>query len=149
MFALRNPAWQNGEAGRSAEALFRRGVTRWISNHHAANSDRTPTVQRGSGKHPRPFRAQGVASLESRQLFGTDSDLGQLALIRAACGIGVCQVRIAKRDPSLVRVLPRHFELRLDTWVTMHAGLRSSPRCKVTFDALVRGLGRMASSKTG
>ena len=38
---------------------------------------------------------------------GPNSDLGELALIRAGCGIGVCQVGIAKRDPSLVRVLPR------------------------------------------
>lgn len=78
----------------------------------------------------------------SREAFSlrTDSDLGQLAMMRAGCGIGACQVVIAKRDPSLVRVLPRHWELKLETWVTMHADLRSSPRCKVTFDALVRGL---------
>ncbi len=72
----------------------------------------------------------------------TDSDLAQLALIRAGCGIGVCQVRIARRDLSLVRVLSRHFEMKLETWITMHEDLRSSPRCKVTFDALVRGLGK-------
>jgi hypothetical protein len=50
------------------------------------------------------------------------------------------QLALAKRDPSLVRVLPRHFELKLETWVTMHEDLRSSPRCKVTFDALIKGL---------
>ncbi len=70
----------------------------------------------------------------------TDSDLGQLALLRAGCGIGVCQVALARRDPSLVRVLPRQFALALETWVTMHEDLRDSPRCKVTFDALVKGL---------
>lgn len=71
-----------------------------------------------------------------------DSDLAQLALIRAGCGIGACQVGIASRDPSLVRVLPTQFELKLDTWVTMHEDLRSSSRCLVTFHALVRGLSR-------
>ena len=70
----------------------------------------------------------------------TDSDIGQLALIRSGCGIGACQVALARRDPSLVRVLPRHFELKLQTWVTMHEDLRGSPRCKATFDALVKGL---------
>jgi DNA-binding transcriptional LysR family regulator len=70
----------------------------------------------------------------------TDSDLAQLALIRSGCGIGVCQVAIAKREPSLVRVMPRRFEFKLETWVAMHEDLRASPRCKVTFDALVRGL---------
>jgi DNA-binding transcriptional LysR family regulator len=70
----------------------------------------------------------------------TDSDLAQLALIRAGCGIGACQVGIARRDESLVRVLPRQVELKLETWITMHQDLRSSARCKVTFDALVDAL---------
>ena len=78
----------------------------------------------------------------SRERFSmrTDNDLAQLALIRAGCGIGVCQVGIAKRDAALVRVLQRQFELKLDTWVTMHEDLRSSLPCRVMFDALVRGL---------
>jgi DNA-binding transcriptional LysR family regulator len=70
----------------------------------------------------------------------TDSDVGQLALIRAGCGIGACQVALAKRSPELTRVLSQKFEFNLDTWVTMHEDLRNSPRCKVTFDALVTGL---------
>jgi DNA-binding transcriptional LysR family regulator len=70
----------------------------------------------------------------------TDSDVGQLALIRAGCGIGGCQVPLARGNADLVRVLPLKFELKLDTWVTMHEDLRNSARCKVTFDALVQGL---------
>jgi DNA-binding transcriptional LysR family regulator len=69
-----------------------------------------------------------------------DSDLGQLALIRAGCGIGACQVALARRDAGLVRVLPEHVTYKLETWVTMHEGLRGSPRCKVVFEALVEGL---------
>ena len=70
----------------------------------------------------------------------TDSDLAHLALIRAGAGIGVCQIPIARRDEAIVRVLPRQFSLPLETWVTMHEDLRNSPRCRVTFDALVKGL---------
>lgn len=70
----------------------------------------------------------------------TDSDVGQLALIRAGCGIGACQLALARGNADLVRVLPLKFELKLDTWVTMHQDLRNSARCKVTFDALVQGL---------
>ena len=51
-----------------------------------------------------------------------DSDLGQLALIRAGAGIGVCQVALASRDPSFVRVLADKFSLKLTTWVAMHEG---------------------------
>jgi len=70
----------------------------------------------------------------------TDSDLAQLALIRSGAGIGICQAALAARDDTLARVLPGAFSMQLDTWVTMHEDLRNSPRCRVTFDALVEGL---------
>lgn len=70
----------------------------------------------------------------------TDSDLAQLAMIRAGAGIGVCQVALAARDPALVQVLPGRVALHLETWLTMHEDLRNHPRCKVTFDALLLGL---------
>lgn len=70
----------------------------------------------------------------------TDSDVGQLALIRAGCGIGICQNALAARDPQLVHLLPDSFTLGLETWLTMHEDLRNTPRCKVTFDALLQGL---------
>ncbi|HYD71160.1 LysR family transcriptional regulator [Azospirillum sp.] len=69
-----------------------------------------------------------------------DSDLAQLAAIRAGFGIGVCQVALARRDPDLVRVLPDGFELKLGTWLAMHENLRSTPRCRAVFDALAQGL---------
>lgn len=70
----------------------------------------------------------------------TDSDFAQLALIRCGAGIGACQAALAKRDPALVRVLPKAFAGRLDMWVTMHEDLRGSPRCRAAFDALAEGL---------
>ena len=70
----------------------------------------------------------------------SDSDLAQLALIRAGAGIGVCQSGLAARDPALRRVLPQAFSLPMETWVTMHEDLRGSLRCRATFDALVEGL---------
>jgi len=69
-----------------------------------------------------------------------DSDLAQLAAIRAGFGIGVCQVALAARPPELSRVLAEEFRLDLQTWIVMHEDLRSSPRCRVTFDALAEGL---------
>jgi DNA-binding transcriptional LysR family regulator len=69
-----------------------------------------------------------------------DSDLAQLAAIRAGFGIGVCQVPLAARDRDLVRVLADGFKLDLGTWVVMHEDLKSIPRCRAVFDALVEGL---------
>jgi DNA-binding transcriptional LysR family regulator len=76
-----------------------------------------------------------------------DSDLAQLALLRSGAGIGACQVAIARRD-GLVRVLRKQFSLQLDTWIAMHEDLRNSPRCRVTFDALVAGLQQHVAAAT-
>lgn len=70
----------------------------------------------------------------------TDSDLAQLALLRAGCGIAPAQVAWARRDPALVPVLAERFGIAIPTWITMHEGLRASRRCQVVFDALVRCL---------
>ncbi|OWQ85078.1 LysR family transcriptional regulator [Roseateles aquatilis] len=72
----------------------------------------------------------------------SDSDLAQLALIRAGAGIGLCQVALARRDPALRRVLEDELSIPLETWVTMHEDLRDSPRCRVVFEALICGLGQ-------
>ncbi len=69
-----------------------------------------------------------------------DSDLAQLAAIRAGFGIGMCQVPVARRDPDLVRVLADAVSINLGLWVVMHEDLKTSARCRVVFDALVSGL---------
>jgi DNA-binding transcriptional LysR family regulator len=70
----------------------------------------------------------------------TDSNLAQLAAIRAGAGIGICQTALAADDPDLVHILPRAFDTALETFVAMHENLRASPRCRAVFDALVTGL---------
>jgi len=92
---------------------------------------------------PSAFVRAAIKDLKGldRDMFSlrTDSDLAALALIRAGAGIGMCQVAIGRRD-GLVRLLPKQFDLGLDTWIVMHEDLRHSPRCKAAFDALVLGL---------
>jgi DNA-binding transcriptional LysR family regulator len=106
-----------------------------LATHSLIGFDQPTAFIRNAGKALAGWR---------REAFGmrTDSDLAQLALIRSGAGIGVCQAAIARRDDALVRILPKQFSLPLETWITMHADLRDSPRCRVTFDALVEGLQR-------
>ena len=86
--------------------------------------------------------ASGAWQAYARERFSLccDSDLAQMALIRAGAGIGGCQVLLAARDSALQRVLPQALTLPLETWVTMHEDLRSSLGCREAFDALVEGL---------
>jgi DNA-binding transcriptional LysR family regulator len=76
----------------------------------------------------------------ARFAYRTDSNVAQFAAVKAGCAIGVCQVRLAEEIGDLVRLFEHEFELSLQTWVVMHEDLRGSPRCRATFDALVRGL---------
>ena len=82
----------------------------------------------------------------SRELFSyrCDSDVGQLAAVRAGVGIGICQHGVAARDPDLVPVLPDLFDLSLDMWLAMHEDLRHSRRVRLLFDHLAAELGAYA-----
>lgn len=109
-----------------------------LSRHRLIGFDRETAIVRrfmaGAEEH-------GLGGFtRSRFALRTDSDLAQLALIRAGAGIGFCQVAVARRSPDLIRVLPEVNGLVLDTWVAMHENLRRAPRCRVVFDALVEGL---------
>jgi DNA-binding transcriptional LysR family regulator len=94
----------------------------------------TPFIRAGSK------RLGGI----SRDSFAlrSDSDLAQLALVRAGAGIGTCQVALARRAPVLERVLADQFAWPLETWVAMHEDLRQNTPCRVVFEALVDGLTR-------
>jgi DNA-binding transcriptional LysR family regulator len=97
----------------------------------------------GFDREPVPVQALKEAGLDiSRTMFSlrTDSDLGQLAALRAGYGIGVCQLGIARRDPALVRLLPDAFAVPLETWLVVHEDQRASPRVRRVFDHLTQGL---------
>lgn len=80
--------------------------------------------------------------LLQREMFAlrVDSDVVQLAAIRAGFGIGMCQVPVARRDDHLVRVLPEVVSIDMALWIVMPEELKTSARCRAVFDALVAGL---------
>jgi DNA-binding transcriptional LysR family regulator len=111
----------------------------------------TPTSLDELGRHrligfdrdDRGFRSVGaLASLLSRESFGfrCDSDLAQLAALRAGVGIGGCQENIALRSPELTRVLPREIAFTLEIWLVMHDDIKATPRVRALFEHLAAGL---------
>lgn len=112
--------------------LDRRGVPETmddLARHDLIGFDtETPAIRAIARRYPALNRAAFA--------LRADSDLAQLAAIRAGFGIGVCQVQVARRDPALVRVLGGAFTAALGVWIVTHEDLRTSPRCRAVFDAL-------------
>ena len=117
----------------SSAYLGRRGVPgsmEALREHDLIGFDReTPALRAFAERFPEVARADFA--------LRTDSDLAQLAAIRAGFGIGVCQVAVAR---DLVRVLEDAFAPALGLWIVMHEDLATSARCRVVFDALADGL---------
>ncbi len=103
-----------------------------LSGHDLIGYDTTTPVLRGLTERLAPLDRQAFA-------LRADSNLAQLAAIRAGFGIGLCQIGIARRDPDLVRVLPA-VALPLPLWIVMHEDLKTSARFRAVFDALATGL---------
>jgi DNA-binding transcriptional LysR family regulator len=87
----------------------------------------------------RALRSMGLDVDRSTFAIRSDSDLAQLAAVRAGVGIGACQLGLA-RDPPLVRVLADAFSFDLGIWVAMHEDLKAIRRMRLMFDHLSREL---------
>lgn len=90
--------------------------------------------------------AVGLPTTARDYVLRTDSDLAQLAAVRAGVGIGACQVPLARRFGDLERVLPS-LVFRLEVWVVTHEDLRSVRRVRVLFDHLVEHLGAYIAAR--
>jgi DNA-binding transcriptional LysR family regulator len=116
--------------------LDRHGLpTSWddLADHRFIGYDRQGALARTFLK-----RVPGVE--KARLAFRADSNLAQFAAVRAGSAIGICQVKLARDIGDLMQLFVDEFALPLPTWIVMHEDLKDSPRCRVTFDVLVRGL---------
>ncbi|WP_374580753.1 LysR substrate-binding domain-containing protein [Pseudoduganella sp.] len=104
-----------------------------LAKHSLVGFDKETPFLRAAGAKLGGWERAGFA-------YRCDSNLAQMALVRAGAGIGGYQVGLAAREPNLVRVLPKELHMTMTTWVTMHSDLRQSARCRAVFDALVTGL---------
>jgi DNA-binding transcriptional LysR family regulator len=88
--------------------------------------------------------ATRTSNVITPDMFGyrCDSDVSNLAAIRAGIGIGGCQHRIAMRDPDLIAILPQQIIFSFEIWAAMHEKLKSVRRIRLAFDTLCDGLTR-------
>jgi DNA-binding transcriptional LysR family regulator len=104
-----------------------------LQNHCLIGFDRDNRSFRGAGDFGRSLKREDFG-------FRSDSDLAQLAALRAGAGIGGCQENIARRTPELVEVLPNAIQYALEVWLVMHEDLKATRRARFLFDHLAIGL---------
>ena len=103
-----------------------------LRDHALVGFDKGTPFLRGL-VHRVPLPPQGFA-------FRADSDLAQLAAVRAGFGIGFIQHGVARRDPDLIPVCPGQLGFDLPLWLVMHEDLRATLRMRTMFDHLADGL---------
>ncbi len=135
--------------GRIALGLF--AHRRYLARHGVPKSldDISQHTVIGFDRETQALRALRLTGLTlTRDMFALrcDSDLAQLAALRAGYGLGVCQLGIAGREIDLVPVLPGAFRFELDTWLVMHKDLRNTRRMRLLFDHLVESLTAYAAT---
>jgi DNA-binding transcriptional LysR family regulator len=104
-----------------------------LTRHRLIGFDRDDTSFRSAGSSLGPITRESFR-------YRCDSDVAQLAALRAGIGIGGCQAAIAARSADLIAVLPKKICFDLGIWVAMHEKLASVRRVRLVFDALSAGL---------
>ncbi len=104
-----------------------------LTSHCVIGFDRDNRSFRGAGEFARRLTREDFG-------FRCDSDLAQLATLRAGVGIGGCQENIARRTPELVAILPNAVQFALEIWLVMHEDLKATRRVRLLFDRLAAGL---------
>lgn len=105
-----------------------------LARHTLIGPDRDPSTAALLQRHGWVLERDWLA-------LRTDSDLAQIAALRAGLGIGGCHLGIARRDPDLLPVLAQELTFSLDMWLVTHSGLRAN--------RVVMGLFRFLNERLG
>jgi DNA-binding transcriptional LysR family regulator len=104
-----------------------------VAGHAIIGFDRENAFERG-------LKAMGIPLTREMFTLRVDNDLARANALRAGFGLGLCQVGVAKRDPDLVRLLPKLIRFELPLWLVMHKDLRNTRRMRLLFDHLAEEL---------
>ncbi|CAH2599866.1 LysR family transcriptional regulator [Rhodovastum atsumiense] len=118
----------------------------WIDRHGAPSSlEHLLDAPNLIGQDRRRTLADALeidATRFSRSLvLATDSDVAQIAAVRAGLGVGIVQEPLAGREPDLIRVLPG-LHHKMEVWLVTHPDLRSSALVQAAMTALYAELKR-------
>lgn len=122
----------------------------WVTGHGVPSSlEQLLDAPNLIGQDRRRTLADALGIDEARinrsLVLATDSDVAQIAAVRAGLGVGIMQMPLADRETDLVRVLPG-LDHKMEVWLVTHPDLRSSPIVKAAMAALYGELKRYIGS---
>lgn len=102
----------------------------WLAEHGVPSSlEQLLTAPNLIGQDRRRTLADALEIDETRLhqslVLATDSDVAQIAAVRAGLGVGVMQVPLAGLETDLVRVL-HDLDHKMEVWLVTHPDLKSS-----------------------
>lgn len=113
-----------------------------IARHDIVGYDSSDLILQG-------MRAAGLPATRDWFAVRCDHQTAYWELVRAGCGIGVCQAATGRADP-LVEEIDLGVDLpRLPIWLTTHERLRHTPRVARVWAHLVEELGAVLDPRAG
>ena len=125
----------------SKSYIARRGPVNGITdlaNHDVVGYDESPIILDG-------FRQMGIDVTRDYFKVRCDDHATYWNLVRAGCGIGFSQVKIAERDPDVVTIDAGVNIPPLPVWLVAHEAMRHTPRIRRVWNMLAEGLKPLVS----
>lgn len=95
-----------------------------------------------------PLRDRGIPVRAESFLMSSDSGAVVWELVKQGFGISMLPEAICEPDPDIEKVLPGFTAIEFPIWLVTHRELQTSPKIRVVFDELARGLRRTIESTT-
>jgi DNA-binding transcriptional LysR family regulator len=90
-----------------------------------------------------PLNQMGVPITEANFVASSGSGVVTWALVKASFGASMLPCYLCDKEPGIEKVFPSLPSLNFPVWLVTHRELRTSPRIRMVFDVLAKGLARL------
>lgn len=93
-----------------------------------------------------PLHDRGIPVRAENFVLSSESNVVVWELAKSGCGIAMMPEVLGETEPGIEKVLPSFPSLEFPVWLVTHRELKTSPRIRVVFDTLARGLAEVTRS---
>lgn len=97
-------------------------------------------------RHVAILQERGIPAYPENFVAITNSGPAMWEYVKGGLGIALLPEVLGEAEPEVEKVLPNLPSLEFPVWLVTHRELKTSPRIRVVFDALARGLRQIAQN---